>query len=201
MERRRTSVIIRLYFLSLWSFIDPIYFAFTRLQYLHSKQHFSIFRVRLTKYKGRNVTLSDGTQIKKNDLLVKIHLHNVRLYKEVMFQSNSISRGKTIYRMVQQSFPSLADYVQHHPKQEKIKGVIGITMINKGIKKLGFETAEPKNHYYIWLKKLTQIPIYFLFASDLKVNHVKRQKPTYLFMSKSQLMKKYRQNHPSTISH
>lgn len=66
--------------LNLWGWIDPIYFRFTRLDYVEN--HLgkrTIMRVRLTKYKGREITLSDGTVIHKNDLLLKIHLHNIKL--------------------------------------------------------------------------------------------------------------------------
>ncbi len=68
--------------LSIWYLLDPLYFFFTRLTLIDKRQS-NVFRVRLTRYKGKDVILSDGTRIKKNDVLVKIHLHNVKLLKEL----------------------------------------------------------------------------------------------------------------------
>ncbi|SFD65892.1 hypothetical protein SAMN05428981_1011317 [Bacillus sp. OV194] len=57
---------LRFDFISAWNMIDPLYFFFTRLQYLEqTRVNTTIFRVRLTRYKGRAVVLSDGTCIKK----------------------------------------------------------------------------------------------------------------------------------------
>jgi hypothetical protein len=87
------------YLLSFWNILlDPLYYFFTRLEYLD--HHSGIFRVRLTKYKGREVLLSDGTVIKKNDKLVKIHLHNVKLLSELKGVPCSVRRGRIIFRKV-----------------------------------------------------------------------------------------------------
>jgi len=193
--------LIRLYFVTLWSIIDPIYYALTRLHYIQSETKSSVFRVRLTKYKGKDITLKDGTNIYKNDLLIKIHLHNVRLLKEVLTIQNPVNRGKIIYRAVYNSMPDLAKYIEKHPNRDQIKGIIGITMLNKGVRHLGFECHYPENMFYIWLKKLTQLPIYFMSSSFISFQKFKNQKPTYLFMSKDKLTKKYLHKIPSTNSH
>ncbi|MGR5985610.1 YkoP family protein [Bacillus cytotoxicus] len=83
------------YVLTIWNFIDPIYYKFTRLTYIHKGTcDDNILRVRLTRYKGKNITLSDGTQINKNDTLIKIHLHNVRLLNEMKSFENNIKKRK-----------------------------------------------------------------------------------------------------------
>lgn len=66
-----------------WGFLDIFYYHLSRLeslaeQYANQK---NILRVRTTTYKGYNVTLSDGTEIHHNDILIKIHLHNIRILK------------------------------------------------------------------------------------------------------------------------
>lgn len=192
---------IRLYFVTLWSVIDPIYYVFTRLQNVKSGTKPSIFRVRLTKYKGKKITLKDGTTIDKNDLLIKIHLHNVRLLKEIMFINSPINRGKMIYRAVYNSMPDLAKYIEQHPKKEQIKGIIGITMLNKGVRHLGFECHYPENAFYIFLKKITQLPIYIMSSSHISYHKFKKQKPAYLFMTKEFLTDKYLHKLTSTNSH
>ncbi|WP_174733157.1 YkoP family protein [Mesobacillus harenae] len=183
---------MRLSILSVWHLIDPLYYWFTRLQYIEaSNKKKAVFRVRLTKYKGRDIILSDGTSIAKNDVLVKVHLHNVRLLSELMKTENSLTKGKIIIKQVLESMPLLADYITSHPKEQNIKGVIGITMINKGVKRLGFETFEPANSLYKTVKWLTQLPILFLSSSNSSLTNLSKQRPIYLLMSKEQLIDRY----------
>lgn len=183
---------LRLSILSIWSFLDPLYYLCTRLHYVDKSQDTkAIFRVRLTKYKGAQITLSDGTQILKNDTLLKIHLHNVRILKELKGLDNSLQKGKKIYKLVQQSMPLLTQFIMDHQKESDIKGIIGITMINKGVKKLGFETFEPKNYFYKRFKEISQLPIYLLSTPKPTFKKFKDHEPVYLVMSKGQLADKY----------
>lgn len=132
--------------------------------------------MKLTKYRGKTFLLADGTEIKRNDCLLKIHLHNVRVLKEVMSISHSVQRTRMIYKMVEQSMPVLAKFIDSHQKKDDIKGVIGITMLNKGVKKLGFELMYPENRYYIHFKRITQMPIFLISHSTLSMKKIKNQK-------------------------
>ncbi|MGE8203476.1 YkoP family protein [Heyndrickxia sp. NPDC080065] len=183
---------IRYSIISIWTFIDPFYHLIRRLKYIgsfHNKK--AIFRVKLTKYKGKDFLLTDGTLITKNDCLLKIHLHNVRILREVISINHPVQRTRAIYKMVEQSMPLLAKFIEDHKRADNIKGVIGITMLNKGVKKLGFEQMYPESGIYTQFKRITQMPIFLLSTTSLSFRRIKNQKPTYLFMSKSQLFEKY----------
>ncbi|GIN41731.1 MULTISPECIES: YkoP family protein [Heyndrickxia] len=183
---------IRHSIISLWTLFDPFYHLVRRLKYIGTFQNRkAVFRVKLTKYKGKDFLLSDGTLITKNDRLLKIHLHNVRILKEVIKVNDSLHRTRAIYRMVEQSMPILAMFLENHRRVDDIKGIIGITMLNKGVKKLGFELMYPENGFYIHFKRISQMPIYLLSTTSLSIKKIKRKKPTYLLMSKEQLFEKY----------
>ncbi|MEV2361232.1 hypothetical protein ABND74_13340 [Paenibacillus larvae] len=176
--------------MSIWNIIDPIYYSFSRLKCIGQQGRKSTFRVRLTFYRGRDITLSDGTRINKGDILLKLHLHNIILLKNMNSLQNEIAKGRLLYRMVLNSLPDLAEYVHNHPKSREIKGIIGITMLNRGCGSLGFETIPISSKIYKWCKCITMLPIYFLSArSPLKF--IKKQAPMYLFMSKHVLLNKY----------
>jgi len=181
---------IRLTILWIWKVIDPLFYFFSRLHYIqgYNRQR-SIFRVRVTKYKGKNIILSDGTRIHRNDLLLKIHLHNVRLLNDYIKIKNDLHRARLIYRSVFLSMPTLAGYLKTHPQETDIKGIIGITTINKGIQPLGFETIRPSNFFYRRLKKIGQLPIFLLTKSSFK--KFQKNKLNYLLMSKEMLYQKY----------
>lgn len=176
----------------MWWICDHVYLLCTRLQCLeHISKNSNIFRVRLTHYKGRDVVLSDGTEIKKNDLLVKIHLHNVRILQEMKSLDQSINKSLFLYKKVQESLPDLAVFIIQHKQSENIKGIIGITMINKGFRRLGFESVAPTSFSYLWLKKLALYPIHLLSSSTPSSTRKHTPTPQYLFMSKDGICKKY----------
>ncbi|GAA0434183.1 MAG: YkoP family protein [Bacillota bacterium] len=176
---------MRSYLLGVWDSIDPIYFACSRLSYISDNhQRRTMLRVRLTRYKGGKVVLEDGTVLRKNDLLLKIHLHNVKLIKELNAFPNDIKRAVFIYHSIKQAMPNLAMYVHAHPKAADIKAVIGITSLYRGAERLGFEKSALKNRFYRYFKRITLMPINMLTTK-------KDAEPVYLFMSKNKIMDKY----------
>ncbi|WP_408006235.1 YkoP family protein [Pseudalkalibacillus sp. A8] len=182
--------IIRSYAISIWSLWDPLYYSLTRLTYIEKGEPAKcVFRVRLTKYKGSPTLLNDGTQINKNDLLVKIHLHNVRLLQEMRQSTNDFQKVIQMYRHVQQSMPFLAAYVKGHEQYGEIKGIIGITLLNEGTKKLGFESFSLKSKLYRMFKLTSLLPIYLLFNQNKHA--IFGTEPRYLMMSKEQLIERY----------
>jgi hypothetical protein len=186
---------MRGYLISLWSILDPIYFFFTRLSYPYGpKQEGNIFRIRTTTYKGRSIVLSDGTRIFKNDTLIKIHLHNVRLLKELKDIKSEIKKTRIIYRYVQQSLPGVEAYIRIKWKYKQIKGIVGITNLHKGCERFGFETVEISHPLYKIFKQLAFLPIGILSSKNTPLRHfVKNKNPKYIFMSMDTLSRMYGQ--------
>ncbi|MFC2947821.1 YkoP family protein [Virgibacillus sediminis] len=172
-----------------WDIVDPIYYRFTRLQHIESSEgEKTVIRARLTRYKGKSVQLSDGTMIKKNDVLLKIHLHNVMLLRK-MEGYGEVRKAIFIYKSVQESLPFIAKYLQSQGYDEKVKGLIGITLLHRGCRKLGFDTRPISNPYYKYFKKAALAPIHFL--SSARSIQKNESFPMYLFMSKDHLFRKY----------
>jgi hypothetical protein len=185
---------MRSYLLVAWNLFDPIYYSLTRLTYIHNEiPGESILRVRLTRYKGKDVILSDGTEINKNDTLVKIHLHNVRLLTDMQHLKSDIKRGRFIYQSIKKSLPCLVSYIQKHHKADEIKGIIGITMLDRGAERLGFEIVPISNPFYKWYKWTSLLPISILSATSPSFKYISKQSgPSYLFMSKAKLLSMYK---------
>lgn len=181
------------YLISIWYLVDPIYYFCSRLSHVscHAGER-NIFRIKLTKYKGRNIILSDGTQINKNDLLVKIHLHNARLLMELKNIKSEIKKAKKIYYYVQNSLPGIDTYIWNHSKSNKIKGIIGISLLNKGADRLGFEVFDITSNMYKCFKWLSFMPIGLLSNQYSFLHILKHQEPKYLFMSAKKLSEWYR---------
>jgi len=180
---------LKMLILFVWNLLDPIYFSFTRLTFPEQSLS-NIFRVRLLRYRGKSIMLSDGTCIEHSDLLVKIHLHNVRLLTEFLHLDNDVKKGRIIYRMVEQSLPGVYRYIHTHPKFREIKAIIGITMMHRGCTHLGFDIVQIHSPLYRAFKWIGQMPIHFLSVSN-PFKTYRKQKPRYLLMSTDFLMHKY----------
>lgn len=177
--------------LFVWDLMDPLFFACTRLSYVgHNGRKNSLFRVRLTCYKGRRVFLSDGTIIQKGDFLLKIHLHNVAVLQDMLHLRNEVKKAKYLYRRVEKSLPELAYYLNNHLRSRDIKGIVGVTMLNRGCRSLGFETFPIHSSVYKWFKYIGQLPIHLLSAGQ-PFKSIGKHFPAYLFMSKENLVNKY----------
>lgn len=181
---------VRAYALSIWELLDPIYFCLTRLHYLEEKRK-CILRVRMASYKGNELTLADGTIIKKDDKLLKIHLHNIRLLKEMKDIKNDTRRALYVYNRVKESLPFLATYLKNQKDADSIKGIIGITMLNKGAKRLGFEIHPIKSKLFRNFKRSSALTIHFLSSKTSIKETLKQHNPAYLVMSKDVLLQKY----------
>lgn len=176
--------------LPFWGIIDQIYFQFNRLQFI-DKDGGNVFRVRPIYYRGEPITLLDGTQIHQGDLLLKIHLYNYALMKEMVGMNSEIRRAFFVYQTVEKSMPGLAKYLHFHPRSEEIKGVIGITLLNRGVRHLGFDSIPITNDYYRRWKKSYMVPMYYICHGFRTGNGRKKLDPKILVMSKDQLFKNY----------
>jgi hypothetical protein len=185
---------MRHYLLSAWTIFDPLYYRCTRLVYLQDTEAGkNIFRVRLTRYKGREILLADGTRIAKNDLLVKIHLHNVCLLTELYPVKSDVRKAKLIYHKVHDSLPGIEGYVSSHKRSNEIKGIIGITNLSTGSTRLGFEVFSITHPIYKWAKWFTFLPITLLAANQLSFKKlISKSQPHYLLMSKDNLSRLYK---------
>lgn len=179
--------------LRLWMLLDTFYFRLTRLQYVDRGEQ-NIFRVRLLRYRGADLQLSDGEWIRNGDLLLKIHLHNVRLLHLLADYRYSMERARHLQRLVMQSLPALSGYLEGHRHSEHIKGVIGITQLNRGCRQLGFDVYPLANRGYRLFKKIGLLPIHML-ACSRPLHSLRKLDPKMLLMSKARLRTRY--SHPT----
>ena len=123
---------VKSWFISVWTLLDPLYYTCTRLKRIDSEREKNVFRVRLMKYRGKRVDFPDGSSLERGDLVVRIHLHNVYILQEMAGMNNELARAKWLYNTVRRSLPGVHDYLNNHPKKEQLKGIVGITLLNRG---------------------------------------------------------------------
>ncbi|SDZ25126.1 hypothetical protein SAMN05421736_108107 [Evansella caseinilytica] len=166
---------------------DPVLHKLRRLVLIKAEGQPSVFRVRLMRYRGAAVRLSDGCSISKGDVLLKIHLHNIHILQLLHSTKSQIKKTYQIYRLVDQALPALGEYVQQHPLRDDIKAICGITMIDQLVERLGFEVKPIKSRAFRLLKYTTQTPIQLL-ATGSFTDLFKKKNVSYLMMSKNELL-------------
>jgi hypothetical protein len=148
-----------------------------------------VFRVRLLRYRGQPLSLCDGTRIERGDLLVKLHLHNVHLFR-MLGEEHPFVRARKLQNLVAYSLPAVSQYIMQHPQSIEIKGVIGFTQLNRGCRQLGFDVWPIASRSFRLLKWLGLMPIFLLFTSQpLQARH--KFEPKILAMSRSTLFARY----------
>ncbi|MBM7552247.1 YkoP family protein [Thalassobacillus pellis] len=180
------------YLVDIWTLLDPLYYRMSRLTYVRSKNKINnIFRVKLVAYKGKQRKLADGTLLQKNDQLIKIHLHNIRLINEMRGMKNDIQKARYIYKAVQHSLPDLVSFITSHKRVNEIKGIVGITALNSGCERLGFEIIAIESPFYRSLKLMSFIAISTLCMRPPSLKYLKKHQPKYIYMSRTDLENRY----------
>jgi hypothetical protein len=182
--------------LAVWRCLDPLYFACTRLQYVEPGA-VNIFRVRVLTYRGPALRLHDGTAIASGDRLLKIHLHNARLLSAWCSTAEGgraardvLIRSRLLYRLTEQSLPGIARHICNQCNPTEIKAIIGITQINRGCQRLGFEVFPLPSRVYRLLKRVALLPIYLL-SVDRPWRSFHKHEPKMLLMSRLELLTRY----------
>ncbi|MGP9041947.1 YkoP family protein [Cytobacillus kochii] len=60
-----------------------------------------------------------------------MHLHNVELLRQIQEFDSETRKASMIYKKVKESLSLIAKCIQLHDNVNEIKGLVGITMLNK----------------------------------------------------------------------
>ncbi|ASS75123.1 hypothetical protein CIG75_09120 [Tumebacillus algifaecis] len=123
--------------LTLWKWGDVLYRMIRRFDY-EDRQGKNIFRIRVRPYSGPAIHLPGGEAIQSGDWVGFLHFYNLRLQQILHGVTSDNRRGMIVLRETQRSLPELVEFVRKHPCGERIKALIGITLLNRGVEPLGF---------------------------------------------------------------
>jgi peptidoglycan-N-acetylglucosamine deacetylase len=100
----------------------------------------NLFRLTKKRYKGPDLYDSNGNLLAtKGDTVAEIHLDSIRFQIK---ETDSHNIGLKALSQVRQSLPVLAQYIAESHDYQDIKVLLGLTLLNRGVKRLGFEVQE-----------------------------------------------------------
>ncbi|MED1947104.1 MULTISPECIES: hypothetical protein [Brevibacillus] len=178
--------------LMLWGYWDEIYQRCTRLTYIEKGKN--IFRVVVLRYRGEPLVTTDNCIIHEGDLILKLHIHNyyfATLCKEV---KDELRVALLLRRHILESLPQLATFLNSMENKDQIKGIVGTTMLHKGVKPLGFSISDvPMSWFFRYKRWYLRLMLRFVHPNGKQRlqswNHEMPLKRVY--MSKELLLNRY----------
>lgn len=178
--------------LMLWGVWDNVYQRCTRLRYIEKGAN--IFRVVLLRYRGETLVTTDNQRITNGDLIVKIHIHNYYFATLCKGVKDDLKLALLLRRHILQSLPKLAQYVETMENKENIKGIVGTTMLHKGVQPLGFSISDvPMNGFFRYKRWYLRLLLRIVHPDGKKrVQTWNREMPLKrVYMSKEALLARY----------
>ncbi len=150
----------------------------------------NLFRLGLSRYHGPDLIQADGKVLAtKGDIVGEIHFDSIRLQS---IGPDLHKTGIRALKLARLSLPILAKYISVNPDHKDIKVYLGITMLNRGVKRLGFNVQEysERNGRIIGLFQKIIVHIYHPSGGKRKTESL-GDKPKLVWISKQTLIEKY----------
>lgn len=183
--------------LMLWGVWDTIYQRCTRLRYIDKGNN--IFRIVLLRYRGEPLVTSDQRVICHGDLILKLHIHNYYFATQCKGVKDDLRVALLLRHHIMRSLPQLAAYLDGHEERDRIKGVVGTTMLHKGVKPLGFSISDvPMTWFFRYKRWYLRLMVRLIHPDGKRrIERWDREMPLKrVYMSKEELLRRYLPRQP-----
>jgi len=178
--------------LLLWGIWDALYQRCTRLRYIEKGKN--IFRIVLLTYRGENLITSDQIQIQRGDMIIKLHIHNYLFACLCRDVKDEVRLVLKLRRHIVNSLPQLATYLQSLPERDQIKGIVGTTMLHKGVEPLGFTISDvPMSWFFRYKRWYLRLMLRIIHpqGKERVMNWNEEMPLKRVYMSKEELLRRY----------
>ncbi|MDD2233834.1 MAG: polysaccharide deacetylase family protein [Desulfitobacteriaceae bacterium] len=137
----------------LWQKWEELFAGIYHLEKIDST---NLFRLTKTRYKGPELYDKGGQVIaKEGDLVAELHIDSLRLSGK---GTDIHTVGIRTLRQTRESLPELAAYINNNPAYSGIQVIMGISLLNRGVKGFGFHVQEVSpNWLYRWIEILQKL--------------------------------------------
>ncbi len=146
-----------------------------------------IFYIVPHKYKGDELNLSDGTIIRKNDIVAEVHIDNLK----TKYIDN---KYKKIFRLFDKELKSLTYAIIKYKEFTKIKAYHGTTILHPIAKRKGFTIITVERSIKKYLLNLWDNILKIIFSKKNNSNSFLKSEPKECWISKETLLKRYSLN-------
>jgi MFS family permease len=176
-------------FLRFW----PVWERITLLVHpTHPIPHASanVLRTQLTRWRGRPITLPDGTQVARGDLVVELHVNN-RALGDVLAHASDWR----LLPLIADDLRALVGAVGTPVFPREVRAVYGFTLLSRAAPRLGFTVRSRPHTLRAWLDRvflMGLLPLYNPRGLDrLEQGTIYTSYPAEVWMSCDELLRRY----------
>ncbi len=126
-----------------WQKWEEIFANIYQLEEINST---NLFRLTRTRYKGPELYNKVGQLLaQKGDLVAELHIDSLRLSGK---GTDIHAIGIKALRQARESFPELAAYLNNNPAYSEIRVIMGVSLLDRGVKGLGFNIQEVSPNWF-----------------------------------------------------
>ncbi|MGZ4113224.1 MAG: polysaccharide deacetylase family protein [Tumebacillaceae bacterium] len=186
---------------ALWMQWETLFAKLYGVKTFDEQNPFLHYRVR--KYQGSPISLEDGTEIRKGDKIAELHLDNEML---LHFSAHARSSMKVAIQMIRHMaplMPLVAERFACDPEFADVKGIYGVTIINRGVQQFGFTVLELEKSVFSFFTNLyLKLLLSVLHPSGKQRLRERTEKlvPKMIIVTRAELIRRYppQQVYPST---
>jgi len=177
----------------IWSIVDRLIRKISGIKELESGRS-AFYYVALRCYRGKDWTMPDGSLLRPGDLFLELHVNNDRLLG-LINENMPVERTAIIaMREVRQCLPVVARMLNSGERFSGVKALFGITLLHRGLDRLGFTAYEMKPGIVKTIVGLYEHWLLGLYhPGGFKKLNTYREKltPKYVIMTREELMRRY----------
>ncbi|OMD36911.1 polysaccharide deacetylase family protein [Paenibacillus odorifer] len=181
----------------LWLAWEQVFQVLFQLKTINPADPFMHYRMR--KYQGEPVELGDGTQLRKGDKIIELHIDNKQLFELGIHSRSSAQLAIRMIRRMEKGLPMLAEVIAKDVDLAQAKALYGVSMINRGPEKFGFSVHDLPDGLFARSTKFYLKILLSVIHPDGGARLKERSEvlvPKLILMPVSELLKKMNQQLP-----
>lgn len=170
--------------LRLWAAWEGLYARHEKIQRIGLE---NIYRINRTTYDGPPLISDSGAVLAKSgDAVAELHLDSIRMQTG---ETEPARIAVASLRKARASLPELAAFISQSPDFEDIQVLVSVTLINRGLKGLGFQVAELPDSLKNRRIGLIQRTILRIYHPEGKLQRMGR--PKLVWISRQELLRRW----------
>jgi peptidoglycan/xylan/chitin deacetylase (PgdA/CDA1 family) len=155
----------------------------------------TFLQIRIREYTDNEpLSLEDGERFVKGDRIVELHLNNDQLAQMGRTSRNSTHLAIQMIRNIRDLLPMISNMLKTDPAYQDVKGLYGVTLINRGPEQLGFTICDlPKGPFSFLTRYYLRFLMYVIHPDGKKRLQTKKELlvPKIIAISAKELESRY----------
>jgi peptidoglycan/xylan/chitin deacetylase (PgdA/CDA1 family) len=150
------------------------------------------WRFALRKHRGSDLIIKEGIVLKPGETYLDLHANNDR-FMALIDETTSVERSAVIaMREVLHNLPRLAEFLQNDKRVEKVNIIVGITLLHRGLGRIGFTVVDMKPGIFTtltgWYERWL-LGIYHQGGFKKQKSYREKLSPKYVIITRQELMR------------